>query len=159
MDVETNRRSYAIRLISTRYDYMPIVGFNYPEDAAAQWAAYQQAVGYGGAPDSYRNSCTSGIWVPYLLTGDDPPWRPIGAWTNGRKVCIEMPASVDFGTMPVLEKLGNDGSLFHGPSMSVANYRKDENYLIYDGVFDRAELIEDSGGSRTRVVLTRAGTP
>ncbi len=154
MDVETNRRTYAIRLVSTRFNFMPLVAFNYPDDAAAAWSAYQQTMGVdAGGLDTYANSCRGGIWVPYAISGDDPSWRPIGAWTNGRKTCVALPASVAFGTMPVLEKLNNDGGFFHGPSTSVINYRKDRNYLIFDGVLNRAVLI----AGQMRVVLTRAG--
>jgi P-type conjugative transfer protein TrbG len=158
MDVETNRRTYAIRLISTRYSYMPLVAFNYPEDQAAQWAAYQQTVGYE-LPDSYRNSCEGGSWIGYSISGDTPSWRPLGAWTNGRKTCIEFPAAMAYGGAPVLEKIDNDGGLFRAPSTQVVNYRKDANYYIYDGALDRAALISGVGGAQTRVVLTREGAP
>jgi type IV secretion system protein VirB9 len=158
MDVETNRRTYAIRLVSTRYSYMPLVAFNYPDDQAAQWAAYRQTVSYE-QPDTYANSCEGGTWIPYAISGDTPAWRPIGAWTNGRKTCIAFPAAMEYGSAPVLEKVDDDGGLFRRPTTQVVNYRKDGNYYIYDGTLDRAALISGVGGAQTRVVLTREGAP
>lgn len=158
MDVETNRRTYAIRLVSTRYRYMPLVAFNYPDDQAAQWAAYRQTVGYE-PPDSYRNSCEGGGWIGYSISGGTPTWRPLGAWTNGRKTCIEFPAAMAYGSTPVLEKIDNDGGLFRRPTTEVVNYRKDGNYYIYDGALDRAALISGVDGAQVRVMLTRAGAP
>ena len=33
LDIETNKRTYAIKLVSTQASWMPLVAFNYPEDA------------------------------------------------------------------------------------------------------------------------------
>ncbi|MGI4944061.1 MAG: TrbG/VirB9 family P-type conjugative transfer protein, partial [Janthinobacterium lividum] len=49
LDVETDRRSYAVKLVSTEAQWMPLVAFNYPDDAQAQWKAYQQQVSFGSA--------------------------------------------------------------------------------------------------------------
>ncbi len=42
MTIETNRRTYAIKLVSTQHEWMPLVAFNYPDDMQRQWSAYQQ---------------------------------------------------------------------------------------------------------------------
>ena len=42
MAIETNRRTYAIKLVSTQHEWMPLVAFNYPDDMQRQWRAYQQ---------------------------------------------------------------------------------------------------------------------
>src|SRR6185312_10578148 len=44
MTVETNRRTYAIKLVSTQRSWMPLIAFNYPDDTQRQWSAYQQNV-------------------------------------------------------------------------------------------------------------------
>jgi type IV secretion system protein TrbG len=49
LDIETNRRIYAVKLVSTQSSWMPLVAFNYPDDAQAQWRAYQQTVAFGPA--------------------------------------------------------------------------------------------------------------
>ena len=40
LDIETNRRTYAVKLVSTQASWMPLVAFNYPDDAQTQWQAY-----------------------------------------------------------------------------------------------------------------------
>jgi P-type conjugative transfer protein TrbG len=98
--VQTNRRSYSIELVSTRHDYMPKVGFDYPEDQATQWAAYQMAVG----AQAHQPMPTAG-YIHYAITGDDPPWRPIEAYSDGRKTFIRFPPAMAYGKAPVLERL------------------------------------------------------
>ena len=49
MTIETNRRTYAIKLVSTQHEWMPLVAFNYPDDMQRQWSAYQQNVAWGAA--------------------------------------------------------------------------------------------------------------
>ena len=47
--IETDRRTYAIKLVSTQHEWMPLVAFNYPDDMQRQWSAYQQTVAFGAA--------------------------------------------------------------------------------------------------------------
>lgn len=157
LDVETNRRSYAIRLVSHQRDFMPLVAFNYPEDQVDQWAAYQQAIGVHAAdppPDAAG-------YLMYQISGDNPAWRPLVVYSDRQKTYIEFPPAMAYGTAPVLEKT-DGGGLFRGPSTEVVNFRSYTNpqggiFYIYDGVLDRAELISGVGGSRTRVMIERMG--
>jgi type IV secretory pathway VirB9-like protein len=49
LNVATNRRTYAIKLVSAQREWMPLVAFNYPDDMQRQWSAYRQTVAFGAA--------------------------------------------------------------------------------------------------------------
>jgi type IV secretion system protein VirB9 len=154
LSVATDRRIYAIALVSTRYNYMPLASFTYPDDQARAWAAYQQqfAAGPPGAPNSPGN-----VYFPYAISGDAPSWRPLRAWSNGQKTFILFaPGFRNYQAgAPVLEAITGGCGLcvFRSPQTATLNYRWDGQYIVYDGVLDQAELVS----GQTRVVLTRAG--
>jgi type IV secretion system protein VirB9 len=97
--IQTNRRSYSIELVSTQKNYMPIVGWSYPEDQVASWAAYQQQMG------TPQQTIPGDGYIRYDLSGDNPPWRPITAYSDGKKTYIQFPPAMAYGKAPVLERL------------------------------------------------------
>src|SRR3979490_572689 len=70
----------------------------------------------------------------YVITGDNPPWRPLSAFDEGSKGYIEMPRRIGQGEAPPLFVIGpdTDGQL--------VNYRVRENFYIVDRLFGAAEL-------------------
>jgi P-type conjugative transfer protein TrbG len=99
--IQTSRRSYSINLVSTQKNYMPKVSWTYPEDQATQWAAYQL---HGGGGAEHTPIPDTG-YIRYSITGDAPPWRPIVAYSDGRKTYIQFPPAMAYGKAPVLERL------------------------------------------------------
>jgi type IV secretion system protein VirB9 len=79
---------------------MPLVAWTYPEDQASQWAAYQQHTGTG----SHAAMPAEG-YIRYTITGDNPPWRPFDAYSDGKKTYIRFPPAMAYGKAPVLERL------------------------------------------------------
>lgn len=100
--IQTTRRTYSINLVSHRTDYMPLVGWTYPEDQAAQWAAYQLQAGGGEGHSTIPAADGS---IRYDISGDNPPWRPIVAYSDGHKTYIQFPPSMAYGKAPALERL------------------------------------------------------
>jgi type IV secretion system protein VirB9 len=70
----------------------------------------------------------------YAIEGDTPPWRPIAAYDDGRKVYVEFPQGIVQGEMPPLFVIGPDGKT------QLVNYRAYGNVLIVDRLFAAAEL-------------------
>ena len=70
----------------------------------------------------------------YVIEGDNPPWRPLNAYDDGRKVYIEFSPGVVQGEMPPLFVIGPDGKT------EIVNYRVHKNVLIVDRLFAAAEL-------------------
>jgi type IV secretion system protein VirB9 len=59
----------------------------------------------------------------YLIKGDNPPWRPVNAYDDGRKVYIEFSPGIAQGEMPPLFVIGQDGK------PELVNYRAYKNVL------------------------------
>lgn len=154
LDIETNRRTYAVKLVSTQASWMPLVAFNYPDDAQTQWQAYRQKVGFG----------TAGTMLPtgenianlqFLCISGGASWAPIRAYTDGMKTYIEFPGSISYQAAPALVALANDGTWFSRASTQVVNYRVMGNRYVVDAALDRAALISGVGGDQQRVEITR----
>lgn len=156
LDVATNRRVYAIKLVSTQKEWMPLAAFNYPDDAQRQWAAYRQQVSFGSAATNLpTGESLADLDFGYRLSGDDPGWKPLRVYTDGAKTYIQFPPSVVHASAPVLVGLADDGGWFSDPSTQMVNYRMQGDRYVVDRVLDRAALISGVGSGETRVVITR----
>jgi len=156
--IETNRRTYAIKLVSTRHEWMPLIAFNYPDDVQRQWSAYRQTIAFGAAASTLPNGGNiANLDFGFRLSGDHPGWRPLRVYTDGSKTYIEFPRSIGSDTAPALVALDNDGGWFSSPTEQMVNYRMQGDRYIVDRVLDRAELVSGVGSGQTRVIITRDG--
>jgi type IV secretion system protein VirB9 len=130
--INTDRRTYHLELHSDQTTYMASVSWGYPEDqlialrrqnAAAELAA-PIATGVDIAALNFR----------YSIEGDNPPWRPLRAFDDGRQVFIEFPRGIGQGEMPPLWVVGPAGG------GELVNYRVRGNHMIVDRLFAAAEL-------------------
>ncbi len=80
----------------------------------------------------------------YSIEGDSPPWRPLNAYDDSRKVYIEFPRGIVQGELPPLFVIGSDGKT------EIVNCRTYGNVLIIDRLFGAAEL--RLGGERQQKV-------
>ncbi|MGH7097850.1 MAG: TrbG/VirB9 family P-type conjugative transfer protein, partial [Stellaceae bacterium] len=118
--VTTDRRTYSIKLVSDRWSYVPLTGFTYPDNQVAAWSAYRQQIGADppGTPASAGN-----VYFPYVLSGDDPTWRPLRVWSNGVKTWLLFaPGFQRYQSgAPVLEAItaGCGLCVFRGPATAV----------------------------------------
>jgi type IV secretion system protein TrbG len=163
LNVATNRRTYAIKLVSTQQHWMPLVAFNYrfnyPDDMQQQWYAYRQTVAFGAAANRLPTGANTGnLDFGFQLSGDDPSWKPLRIYTDGAKTYIEFPRTISFTSAPALVALDNTGGWFSSGSTQMVNYRMLGNRYVVDRVLDRAELISGVGSGQTRVVITRDAT-
>jgi type IV secretion system protein VirB9 len=123
--VNTDRRTYLIELRAREKPYMPSVAWFYPEDR----------VGRGGRlPSTPFIPEQTQRRYRYTIEGDTPPWRPLNAYDDGRKVYVEFSAGIGQGEMPPLFVIGPDGKT------ELVNYRAYGNVLIVDRLFAAAEL-------------------
>ena len=155
LDVETNRRTYAVKLVSTQASWMPLVAFNYPDDAQTQWQAYQQTVSFGAAATTLPTGENVANLQFLCISGTSASWSPTRAYTDGTKTYIEFPSAISFQAAPALVALANDGSWFARPSAQVVNYRVLGNRYVVDAALDRAALISGVGEDQQRVTLSR----
>ncbi|WP_165435255.1 P-type conjugative transfer protein TrbG [Bradyrhizobium sp. Leo121] len=138
--VNTDRRTYLIELRSRERPYMPSVAWYYPETIRER---SRSATLKPILPDPGQRIAR------YAIEGDTPPWRPIAAYDDGRKVYIEFPAGIVQGELPPLFVIGPDGKT------ELVNYRAYGNVLIVDRLFAAAELrLGGEHQQKVRIVRT-----
>ncbi len=137
--ITTDRRIYMIELRSGASPYMPAVAWAYPQPPASQRHVAAPIIPAATARN-YR----------YALTSDNPPWRPIAVYDDGRRVYVEFPRGIVQGEMPPLFVIGSEGEL------QIVNSRIHQNILIVDRLFGAAELRLGSGDRQQTVRIVRS---
>ena len=85
----------------------------------------------------------------YRIEGDNPAWRPLRAFDDGRQVFIEFPAGISKGEMPPLWVIGAEGGA------ELVNYRVQGAHMIVDRLFAAAELrLGGEHQKKVRIVRT-----
>src|SRR3546814_3751745 len=83
--INTERRSYHLELSATPGTWLASVAWEYPQDMVhmlrVRGADMQASVEEGITLDRLR--------FRYAITGDEPSWRPLRAFDDGRKVYID----------------------------------------------------------------------
>lgn len=160
MLIFTDKRTYSIKLISTRYKWTPLTAFSYPEDnQAAAWNEYRKdvpAISHGsGSPPAGPTAKVAALNFDFRVSGDHPSWRPDHVYSDGRKTYIHFPTAMRFSDAPALVGLASDGGWFRSPSEQMINYRVDGNTYVVDSTLNRAELVMGVGSSQQKVLIER----
>ncbi|PJR91744.1 P-type conjugative transfer protein TrbG [Ochrobactrum sp. 695/2009] len=138
--ITTDRRTYMIELRSGEKPYMPAVSWAYPPPrSGGSQALPATPVIPAVAARNYR----------YALTGDTPPWKPIGVYDDGRRVYVEFPRGIVQGEMPPIFVLGSNGET------QIVNSRIYQHILIVDRLFGAAELRLGAGDKQQTVRIIR----
>lgn len=130
--ITTDRRAYHLHLQSTEATAMAAIRWTYPQD---ELIALRRA-----AAEAERTVPVAGglaierLDFGYRVEGDDPPWRPLRAFDDGRQVFVQFPESIATGEAPPLFVLGADGDA------ELVNYRVRGRFYIVDRLFAAAEL-------------------
>jgi len=130
--ITTDRRSYHLQLVSTEHTTMAMVSWNYPQDALLALQRKNAQAEAAAPVDSGLD--LKNLQFRYVVTGDNPPWRPKRAFDDGSKVYIQFPDRIDQGEAPPLFVVGPNGD------NQLVNYRVRDNYYIVDRLFAAAEL-------------------
>jgi type IV secretion system protein VirB9 len=154
--VTTNRRTYHFGLRSHRTEFMPRVGFTYPEEALAKWDALKN---FDAKQRQDRTIAQTGEYLgdlnfAYDVSGS-AAWKPVRVYNNGIKTIIQMPAAMAQTEAPTLLVVRKDGGLFTEDETVMVNYRVQGDRYIVDTVFDKAILIAGVGSGQDRVTITR----
>ena len=130
--ITTDKRTYHLALTSTDRAAMSALSWTYPQDqlialkAAAERARAQQPVAVGLQVEQ--------LHFNYAISGDQPAWRPLRAFDDGRQTFIEFPANLGVGEAPPLFLVDSKGTA------SLVNYRVQGRFYVVDRIFDTAEL-------------------
>jgi type IV secretion system protein TrbG len=131
--INTDRRTYHMELRSTEKTYMASVSWVYAEDQIIALRRQNAAAEAASPVDTGLD--VDRLRFRYAIEGDNPPWRPLHAFDDGRKVYIEFPRGIAQGEMPPLFVIGPDGK-----TSELVNYRVHGHHMIVDRLFAAAEL-------------------
>jgi type IV secretion system protein VirB9 len=132
MVITTNRRTYLIELSSTPKTWMASVSWDYPRDRML--ALQRQARQAQAAAPVDTGLSLETIRFRYAISGDSPPWKPLRAFDDGKKVYIQFPGGIAQGELPPLFVIGAQGD------GQLVNYRFRSPYYVVDRLFGAAEL-------------------
>ncbi len=155
--IHTDRRTYSIELLSVTQDqYMPYVGFIYPEitpearaEDEASWnnllrqyglangvkSAKDRAANMSGT-DNARLTDAAKIYTGYTMKvtaggkkQKELVWFPTDVYDANGKTYVVMPEKVKLADVPAF-------FVKHNGRETLANYRLDQNKIIVDRIFD-----------------------
>jgi type IV secretion system protein VirB9 len=160
--VSTNRRTYHLRLKSSRDEYIPKVSFFYPEEIQARWEAIKSRQSNVARHNSFSDAAV-GDEAPRSLADLDfgykiegkAPWKPSRVFNDGTRTIIQMPDEMRQTEAPSLLVVRKEGGLFSDDEFVMVNYRLQDNRFIVDGLFDKAILIAGVGGTQDKITITR----
>lgn len=150
--INTDKRTYLLELHSTPKTYMASVSWQYPEDQI--FALKQQNAEADAAAPIAAGVDISALNFRYAIEGNNPPWRPLRAFDDGKKVYIEFPSGIAQGNMPPLFVVGPTGG------SELVNYQVQGNYYIVDQLFAAAELrLGGKDGQQVVRIVRTDGVP
>ncbi len=160
--ITTNRRTYHLRLVSHRTEYMPLVTFAYPDETLAKWEAIQKRQAYIVRQEKEQKAVEvqertipeTGAYLGNLSFDYDikgkAPWKPLRVYNDGVKTIIQMPPEMKQSEAPVLLLSGKGKT-----KTAVVNYRLQDDRFIVDSVFKEAILISGVGSHQEKITIKR----
>ena len=130
--ITTDRRTYHLTVSSRAGAPMSSLSWTYPQDALIALQKSQAAT--VAATPIASGLDVDALRFDYVITGDQPTWRPLRAFDDGRQTFIEFPPAIAVGEAPPLFLVGANGDA------QLVNYRLRGRYYVVDRLFDIAEL-------------------
>ena len=129
--IATDRRTYHVEVASRAGGSMASISWTYPDDALL---VLHSSVSPRPDEPVAGSVALEALNFNYRIEGDNPAWRPIRAFDDGRQVFIEFPPSFASGEAPPLFIVGQGGRA------ELVNYRVRGRYYLVDRLFGSAEL-------------------
>jgi type IV secretion system protein TrbG len=146
--INTDRRTYHLELRSTDKTYMASVSWTYPQDQLIALRGQNALVAEATPLESGLD--IGNLHFRYAIEGDNPPWRPLQVFDDGKKVYLIFPSGIGRGEMPPLFIIGPEGK-----TSELVNYRVRGSHMIVDRLFAAAELRLGDGNSERHVRIVR----
>lgn len=147
--INTDRRTYHLELHAMEKTYMAVVSFAYPQDELIAITANNDAI---KAMEPVQTGVdVNALSFRYVIEGDNPPWRPLRAFDDGKQVFIAFPPGIAEGEMPPLWIIGAQGD------GELVNYRIRGTYMIVDRLFATAELRLGAGPQQVVRIVCKDG--
>ncbi len=129
--ITTDRRTYHLTVSSGAGAPMSSLCWTYPQDALI---ALQKSLAATAAAPIAAVPDVDSLHFNYSITGDQPQWRPLRAFDDGRQTFIEFPPTLRVGEAPPLFLVGAKGDA------QLVHYRLRGRYYVVDRLFEVAEL-------------------
>lgn len=152
--VTTDRRTYRMRVKTSRTKFMPYVSFTYPEDAKAKWDAIRtrEAKQLRDNTIPQTGEYLGNLDFNYKISGS-ASWKPVRVYNDGVKTIIQFPKTISSGETPILLVVRKEGGLFSKDETQMVNLRTQGDRTIVDGLFDKAYLVIGVGSSQEKVTI------
>ncbi|MBB4632861.1 P-type conjugative transfer protein TrbG [Sphingosinicella soli] len=148
--ITTDRRVYRLQLASTAATSMAAISWTYPADALLAIKRRQEQT--EAAKPAAAGIAVEHLNFDYVITGDNPAWRPLRAFDDGRQTFVAFSPDIAVGEAPPLFVLGPDGDA------QLVNYRVSGLYYIVDRLFGAAELrLGEKTQQIVRITRTESG--
>lgn len=148
--ITTSKRTYHAELKSFRETYMAAVSWRYPHEELMLRKSGQRTARAAQRKPVERGLQIERLNFRYEVEGDEPHWRPLRAFDDGKKVFIQFPTRLDQGEAPPLFVVGRNGD------SQLVNYRINGAYYIVDRLFGAAELrLGEDNQQVVRILRTR----
>lgn len=159
--INTDRRGYTVLVKTTRSEFMPYLKFVYPEDTSRMLAKFRAEKAVEQRNSTMRNGRPIGkLDFNYRISGDNPKWKPIRVYNDGRQMTIQFPSAHFEHGAPALAGLTSSGGVFSDPEYETVNYRTDpdtgDTYIV-DRLLDHAVLVVGAGKNQVRVNIEHTG--
>lgn len=132
--ITTSKRTYHLEMTSHSKTYMAAVSWRYPNEHFGRTRTKRRTAKSITSNNSLQGLQLERLQFRYEIKGDNPHWRPLSAFDDGRKVFIQFPGRLDQGEAPPLFVVGKNGK------SQLVNYRIKGTYYIVDRLFAMAEL-------------------
>lgn len=148
----TNKRTYHIKLISRKDEYMPGIAFKYPDEIQQQWLSHQTQVHKKEVHHQMSNGVNlEDLDFNYQVSNCRKcKFKPLRIYNNGHQTVIEMSKSLVRTDAPALLVTSEQGD-------ELVNYRmKDDKYIV-DRLFEEAILIKGVGRRQQKITIKYNG--
>jgi P-type conjugative transfer protein TrbG len=149
MILNTDQRTYHLKLVSERTNWMAKVAFTYPEDPNA--IGNDKTVSSLPQKETLSPLKVDVLDFGYQISGDSPIWKPVRVYSDGVKTYVQFPRNVHHEDVPVLVSLGVDDK------EQLVNYRMQGDFFIVDKLLKEALLISGHGRHQEKVKIKRIG--
>jgi len=168
--IPTDRRTYHLRLVSSKEKYLSRIAFEYPDNVAPVWQRMMQSAKVGASSAFVATSAAASAPAPTSASQGDlptvvvdrinfnykvevingkPRFKPVRVMDDGIHTFISMNDDMPVEEAPVLVMVDADG----GEQM--VNYRLKGNIFTIDRMVDKVALITGTGRAQQRVEITR----
>lgn len=142
--IESNRRTYHLKLQARPRGAMETVAFWYPDDIQAAVDARQAAM-HKAAREIADSPPAAQLNFAYQISGPNVAWKPIQAFDDGsHSYLLFADGAALKDDMPVLY-------VGQGKNQELVNYEVKGNYYIADRLYDDAALTQGTGTDRQTV--------